>query len=108
MTYDMRNYLYLIDYANILPGTVEHAILEPAFADSEIEAGDLSSVTKNLKLVKSEDGVKVTIYMGIIKLSWTNEWSQFDNLLERIDKLLDDMKIDNFLSERGQFGSRKS
>jgi hypothetical protein len=105
MAYHMRNYLYLIDYANILAETVEQAILEPAFAASEIEGGDLSSVIKNLKLVKSEDGAKVAIYMGIIKLSWTNEWSQFDKLLELIDKLLDDMKIDNYLEKRGQFGS---
>jgi hypothetical protein len=105
MAYDMRNYLYLIDYANVLPGTVEHEILEQAFEDSEIEKGDLSSITKNLKYVKSEDGVKMAIYMGIIKLSWTNEWAQFDNLLERIDNILDDMKIDKFLEKIGQFGS---
>lgn len=105
MVYHMRNYLYLIDYANILPDTVEQLILKPAFKDSEIGTGDLSSITENLKHVKSEDGVKVAIYLGIIKLSWTNEWYQFDKLLELIDKLLDDMKIDNFLAKRGQFGS---
>lgn len=105
MVYHMRNYLYLIDYANILAGTVERAILEPAFATSEIEGGDLSSITENLRQVKSEDGVKLAIYMEIT-LSWTNEYFQFDNLLERIDNLLDDMKIDNFLAKKGQFGSR--
>lgn len=102
MTYHMRNYLYLIDYANILPDTVEGSILEPAFTDLEIETGDIrfNKITENLKHVKSEDGAKMVIYMGIIKLSWTNEWAQFDTLLERIDYLLDDMKIDNFLWDK--------
>lgn len=100
----MRNYLYLIDYANILSETVQHEILKPAFNDSEMD-GDLSSITENLRHVKSEDGVKAAIYLGIIKLSWTNEWLQFDKLLERIDNILDDMKVDNFLEKRGRFGS---
>lgn len=104
MVYHMRNYLYLIDYANVLPETVKHAILEPAFKDSEI-TGDPSPITENLKHVKSEDGVKAAIYLGITQ-SWTNEWLQFDKLLERIDNLLDDMKIDSFLEKRGQYGSK--
>ena len=111
MAYHMRNYLYLIDYANILPTTVQHTILKQAFKDSEIGEGegegegDLLLITEKLQSVKSEDGVKAAIYLGIIKLSWTNEWLQFDKLLERIDNLLDDMKIDSFLEKRGQFGS---
>lgn len=82
-------------------GIVEKAILKPAFTDSEIETRDLFSITKNLQHVKSEDGVKIAIYLGIT-LSRTNEWLQFDGLLERIDDLLDDLKVDNFLEKRNQ------
>jgi hypothetical protein len=102
----MRNHLYLIDYANILPDTVKHTILNKAFKDSEIDNADLLSIAENLQRVKSEDGVKVAIYLGIPKLSWTNQWLQFDRLIERIDDILDDMRIDNFLTEIGQFGHK--